>query len=109
MMLSLDGKIQHKEQLNHKKQAEHLSQQQVEYLAAIPIEEGDAVAGEGDLACITCRVHKCSYITEPCGHFVMCRRCVTVHRHSVNENDVPLPIVFPVCRSTLSGYRRVYQ
>ncbi|XP_039286086.1 uncharacterized protein LOC111044591 isoform X2 [Nilaparvata lugens] len=33
-------------------QAEHLSQRQVEYLAAIPIEEDDAVAGEDDLACL---------------------------------------------------------
>ncbi|XP_039301110.1 E3 ubiquitin-protein ligase SPL2-like [Nilaparvata lugens] len=96
---------------NPSTQAEHLSQRQVEYLAAIPIEEDDSVAGEDDLACITCEVHKRSYISEPCGHFVMCGRCVSVHRHSVNDNDldVPLAITCPVCRRTLAGYRRIYQ
>ncbi|XP_022187303.1 uncharacterized protein LOC120350381 isoform X2 [Nilaparvata lugens] len=91
-------------------EAEQLSQRQMAYLARVAVNADDAVAGEGDLVCVACAVHKRSYMTQPCGHFVLCGTCVLVHRRTVNYRGVlPQPIICPVCRSPLTGYCRVFQ
>ncbi|XP_039281586.1 uncharacterized protein LOC111049319 [Nilaparvata lugens] len=91
-------------------EAEQLSQRQMAYLARVAVNADDAVAGEGDLVCVACAVHKRSYMTQPCAHFVLCGTCVLVHRRTVNYRGVlPQPIICPVCRSPLTGYCRVFQ